>query len=100
MVEERWADTPAGVEAHKWVDHYVRGMIDAFTARQLKVVRDCTVPGFVAGGLSDLGVREDVMQRTIELAEMAHTCLNREPVDQVGARSAVRAIGRLWNVDL
>ncbi len=81
-----------------WVKNYVYGLLRALDDGRLDEARHITAPGFVADGLQGLGVGDSVMQRTIELAQMAHDCLNSRPADDSGAWNAVRAIGRLWDM--
>lgn len=98
MTDEGWADTPEGIAAFEWVENYVKGLLGAFDDGRLDAARHETDPGFVAEALQGCDVGDAVMERTIELAEQAHDCLNAWPADEGGAWNAVRTIARLWGV--
>ena len=99
MTDREWADTPEGVAAFEWVENYVDEVLQALDDGRREAARRLTAPGVVADGLlGGAGVGEFVMLRTLELAQEAHDCLNSRPVNEYGAGSAIRAIGRLWGV--
>ena len=76
----------------------VYGLLRALDDGRLDEARHVTAAGFVAEGLQGLGVGKSVMQRTIELAQMAHDCLGSRPADDSGAWNAIREIGQLWGI--
>ena len=99
LVEEGWADTPEGIVALECVENYVKGLVRAVGSRgSLNAVRHLTAPILVAEGLQRCGVPSSVTQRTVELLQKAHDCLSTHPVDETGARRAIRSVRRLWQV--